>query len=208
MKKVLFNKEKFDYSINFKAGIVLSLLICILVFLFYPTFKPEKKEIPYFPEPVITLIDIPNTELSSRAAPPMPAVPNISSIFKPVDEPEPLNDFTINESSMIDGAPEGMGKSKQGSGTSIYEASSFPFIPRQILEVVPQKVDGINGFIKVRVLVGVEGYVKQHKILNNTTNSSTCLRHIIEAVYKSRWQPISIEGEKVEYWIEKTYTFN
>ena len=208
MKIVLFNNDKLNYSINFKVGIAISLSICILVFKFYHNINSDEKEIPYFQEPVITLIDIPNTEISSRAAPPMPTVPTISSILEPIDEPEPLHDFIISEFSKNDGVPEGIGKSKQGSGTSIYEASSFPFIPRQILEVVPLRVEGVTGLIKIRVLIGVEGFVKQHKILNNTVDSQTGLESILEAVYKSQWQPISIEGEKVEYWIEKTYTFN
>ena len=207
MKKVLFNEDKFNYPLNFKVGIVISLCVCILVFLFYPNINYEKK-IPYFHEPVITLIDIPNTAQISHAAPPMPALPTISSLLNPIEESEPLPDIEIKETSKHEGVPEGVGKSKQGIGTGVYEASSLPFVPRQILEVVPEKVDGAEGFIKVRVLIGIDGYVKQHKILNNTTSSQACLKNVIAAVYKSRWQPISIEGEKVEYWIEKTYSFN
>ena len=208
MKKILFNEDKFNYSFNFKVSIIVSLLICILAFLLYPNLSSEKKEIPYFPEPVITLIDIPNTEQSSRAAPPMPAVPTISSLLNPIDEPEPLPDIKIKETSKYEGAPEGIGKSEQGNATSIYESSALPFIPRQILEVVPEKVEGAEGYIKVRVLIGIDGFVKKHEILNNTTDSQICLKNVVDAVNKSRWQPITIEGEKIEYWIEKTYSFN
>jgi len=208
MKKVLYNDDKFKYPVHLKIGIAISLSICILFFLFCPSLKQGKKEVPCFPEPIITLVDIPNTNKLSNTAPPMPAVPAISALLKPINEPEPLQDIEIKVSSKSETVSDVVGKSKQGNGIDIYEASSFQFIPRQILEVVPQKVDGVKGFIKIRVLVGIDGYVKQHKILNNTTNSQKCLDSVLEAAYKSRWQPISIEGEKVEYWIEKIYTFD
>ena len=130
-----------------------------------------------------------------------------SALIQPV-EPEPLEDIKINAPSGKNGSNEKSESIKDSNNSGIYEASSFPFVPRQILEVVPQKVSGAEGIIKVKVLIGLNGYVKQHKILNNTTNSETELKFVVDAVYKSRWQSITIEGQKVEYWIEKTYAFN
>ncbi len=208
MKKVLFNKDKFDYSINLKIGIAASLCLCILVILFYPELKIIKKEIPYFREPVLTIIDIPNTQQSTSSMP-KPAVPIITTLFEPIAELEPLPDIKINETSLSNSNQTGESNSKSiGRGTDIYNASSFPFVPRQILEVIPQKIDGAKGAIKVSIHVGTDGYAKRIKILSNSTESKLCLAKVEEAVYKSRWQPITIEDQKVEYWIEKTYTFN
>ncbi|MBI1936609.1 MAG: energy transducer TonB [Ignavibacteriales bacterium] len=203
----LFNYDVIYYELHIKVGVVISLLISIFLFFVFPKNKTEKKEIPYFYEPLITVIDIPNTKQSLQSAPPIPAAPVISNLLLPVEDPEILPDVVVKEaSSHKSGTVEGTSK---GSGkTGVYEASSFPFVPRQILEVVPKNEDDSEGFVKIRVLVGVDGYVREHKILSNTTKSEVCLRNVVNAVYKSRWQPIAIEGEKVEYWIEKTYAFN
>lgn len=203
----LFNHDVIYYELHIKIGVIISLLISIFLFFVFPKNKTEKKEIPYFREPLITVIDIPNTQQSMQSAPPIPAAPVISNLLILIDDPEILPDVVIKEAStQKNGTTEGTSK---GSGkTGVYEASSFPFVPRQILEVVPKNEDDSEGFVKVRVLVGVDGYVREHKILSNTTKSEVCLRNVVNAVYKSRWQPIAIEGEKVEYWIEKTYAFN
>lgn len=99
-------------------------------------------------------------------------------------------------------------KKENSDVKKIRTVSALPFPPRQVLEVIPKKVDGAEGVIKLSVLVGIDGKVKQYKILNNTTESQTCLNSVVEAVNKSKWQPVLLEGDKVEYWIEKTYTFN
>lgn len=200
-------EDKTYYKRNFKLSIIVSLIITIAFFLFFPEIKVVKKEIPFFPEPVITLIDIPITKLSLSPAAPKPASPVVSLLFIPSDEPEvsPVN----NESSLpTEPGINGDGQSKRDSENGAYEASSFPFVPRQILEVFPKQVTGHSGFVKLRVLIGVDGYVRQQIIIDKSTDSEEMITNVTEAVSKSRWQPVTIEGEKVEYWIEKTYTFN
>jgi outer membrane biosynthesis protein TonB len=180
----------------------------ISAFLLSPQNKNKRKTIPYFREPVLTIIDIPNTQQSISSAP-RPAVPLITTLLEPIAELEPLPDIKINETSLNNSNQTGESNSKSiGTGTDIYNASSLPFVPRQILEVIPQKINGVKGSIKVSVLVGIDGYAKQLKILYNSTESILCLAKVEEAVYKSRWQPVTIENQNVEYWIEKTYTFN
>ena len=208
MKSVLYKTDRVNYSRNFKVSIIISLSVVILFILFMPDYKDDEKGIPSFPELRITLIDIPNTEQKSHAAPPKPMTPIVSTQFQPVDDLEPLPDIEIKESSDNPGNKKDIGKSLQGTGKEIYEASSFPFVPRQTLEVIPEKSEGINGSIKLKVLIGVDGIVKKYIVLNNTIDSDIVLKNVVEAARKSRWEPISIEGQKVEYWIEKTYVFN
>jgi hypothetical protein len=94
-----------------------------------------------------------------------------------------------------------------GSGTGrVYK--SLPFIPRQILEVLPDNNDGVKGYIILALRIGIDGKAKEHKVMMNSVENSSSLQKVVEAAYKSRWQPVKMEGEKVEYWIEKTYTFN
>ncbi|MEW6196175.1 MAG: hypothetical protein AB1521_13580 [Bacteroidota bacterium] len=207
MKISLQKKGRIYYPIIIKIGHILSLLLCVMIFLLAPRISKEKKEIPYFPEPLITVLDIPRTDQSSSSSMPRPAVPIISSLFEPLDEPEPLGDFEIKESSKEQASLPGS-KQTASDKKGIYEATSFPFVPRQIVEVIPEKVDDAEGSLKLRLLISREGIVKTHGVLSNTLNNKKVYQNVIDAVYKSRWQPITFEGEKVEYWIEKTYTFD
>lgn len=194
------------YDLNIKLGLIISLLVLISLFIFSPPIINKKKEVPYFPEPLITVLDIPQTNQSDLSAPPHPAAPALSSLIEPIDDPEPLGDYEIKESSK---EQTNQTSFKQTVGEKgIYEATSFPFVPRQLIEVVPEKVEDAEGAVKLRLLINREGIVKTHKVLSNTLNKQELFKNVIEAVYKSKWQPISFDGEKVEYWIEKTYSFN
>jgi outer membrane biosynthesis protein TonB len=202
-------KEKIFYRRNLETGITASLAVVIVAFYFWPNqMETSKKGVPYFPEPIIQVIDIPSTEQSSSALPPRPQLPLISSMFEPIEDPEPLADVEIPLALLNEATGKAPSVSSGTLKKEAYEVSALPFIPRQILEVVPKKIEGIEGEIKVKLLIGTSGNVKEHKILNNSTRSELCLNNVIDAIYRSRWQPITIEGQKVEYWIEKTYRFN
>lgn len=202
--------DKINYKRNYQISLIISLLICIVSFLIFPELMSNKKEIPYFTEPIITVLDIPNTIqlLQNNLAP--PPSPVISSFLLPIDESEILTDVKISEIKPNSSSGElGINSSDTGGNTKgIYEASSFSFIPRQIIEVVPERVNGASGSIKLKLLVGKDGFVLKHEILSNSTNNSKCITLVQNAVYKSRWQPVSFDGEKVDYWLEKTFTFN
>jgi hypothetical protein len=58
------------------------------------------------------------------------------------------------------------------------------------------------------LLIGTNGRVKEHIVLENTTNSEKYLANVIKAAENSEWEPITLKGKKREYWIEKTYMFN
>lgn len=201
--------DKSNYHRNFCICIILSLAGIIAAFLISPQDAKQIKKIPYFAEPIITLIDIPNTQhYGSIEVPPSP--PNITNILEPIEDAEMLPDIFVKDSAQknVSEIVSGIEGTKSINSQKYYEASSFPFVPRQIIEVVPNKIDDVKGFIKVRVLIDEYGTVKQHEIMNNTTNSEECLANVQKAIYKSRWQPIKIENQPVEYWIEKTYSFN
>lgn len=203
-------EDKIYYTRNYEIALILSLVIVILFFVFSPDQNKTTDKIPYFYEPLITIVDIPNTRQSNQSSLSPPPMPEIPSQFIPVDEPELLADVIIKESNTEKNSNGSSENTKSSIGTSkgIYEASSFPFVPRQIVEVVPEKVDGGEGAIKLKLLIGKDGYVMKHEVMNNSTNKTKCLTFVVNAVYKSRWQPVSFDGEKVEYWLEKTYVFN
>lgn len=126
-----------------------------------------------------------------------------------------------NESANGQGSGKGNGSGDgigNGSGINIYGTSSggystglprLPFIPRQILEVFPQLSEkNVAGEIVLNLRVGIDGVVKEHKTLKNTTGSSKCLSDVVLAAYKSKWQAVTYKGSKIEYWVEKSYKFN
>ncbi len=102
------------------------------------------------------------------------------------------------------GAGKGYG---YGSGLG-KDYTPLPFMPRQILEVIPQNVEGTNGEIVLLLKIGIDGIVKEHKVVMNTTGDSEVLKHVLEVAYKSRWEKIKMDSRQIEYWIEKTYRYN
>lgn len=148
-------------------------------------------------------------------------------IGTPIPLPEPIEDNFGNGNDITDkkdstqnslgggtgsGSGSGIGKgSGGGSGDGIgggHGYATLPFMPRQILEVLPQNTDDAEGIIVLVLMIGIDGRVKEHKIVYNTTNNSVCLKNTIDAAYKSKWEPVKIEGKQIQYWIEKTYRFN
>ena len=125
-----------------------------------------------------------------------------------------------SKDSLLNSGGSGMGSGSgtgfgNGTGSGIGDGSgdgigyaTLPFVPRQILEVVPQNMDGVKGTIILVLRIGADGFVKEHKVIYNTSNDEACLMNTIDAAYKSRWEPVKIEGKQVQYWIEKTYKFN
>jgi len=86
--------------------------------------------------------------------------------------------------------------------------NQLPFMPRQVLEVLPQKIEDVNGMIVLLLKINTFGNVKEHKVILNSTGNTECLQYVLVAAYKSRWESIKVEGNQVEYWIEKTYKFS
>ena len=207
-KEFRYNRDKNYYNVHFKIGIAISIVICIVLLKYFPEIKKENETVPYFTEPVLTLSDIPKTQFSTQSAPPKPAMPNLSSLIVLIDNLELLPDVIVKEFPSNKDIAENTDNLQGSPVKSIYEASTFPFLPRQILEVVPQNIEDVEGNVTVKLLVGKDGFVKEYNIISNSTNSEKIIKYIGDAVLKSRWQPITIEEQQVEYWIEKTYTFN
>jgi hypothetical protein len=125
---------------------------------------------------------------------------------------EPKDSLMGGESGIGTGQGTGIGS---GKGKGIGDGSdwgvgsrSLPFVPRQILEVLPQNIEREKGEILILLKIGKDGYVKEHKVIINTIDDPIGLRNVLEAAYKSRWEKIKIEGSQIEYWVEKKYRFN
>ncbi len=107
------------------------------------------------------------------------------------------------------GVGNGSGNGAGNGNGNVFNAEQLPFVPRQILEVIPvSEGESITGIISLTLKIGTDGRVITHKVLLNTTGSDKELQNVIKAAYKSKWEAIKIKDTKIEYWVNKTYRFN
>lgn len=203
-----FKILKNEYRINFKLSLIASLVICILLFLFFPYIAPPAPPPLEYQSLLFTINDLAPSSTQKNIANPKPPEPKI---FVPdlTDEPEILPDEETVSLTKTENSGSGKESDDQsGSGDAI-DAPQLPFVPRQILEVLPKNSDeDFKGYIEMKLKIGTDGKVLEHKVLTNTTGSQQCLQSVITAAYKSKWEPIKIRNNKIVYWVEKTYRFN
>ena len=196
--------DKIHYARNFEISLIISLLIAILLFQFYPEYEINKKEVVYYGESLITVIDIPTTD--QKPSVPLPPKPVIPSLFIEVDEVEMLPDVEIEDNSLDMQTDEGDNTANKLNPNRVIEFSSLPYKPRKSYAHIP-KISGCSGEIKLALRIGKDGTVKEYKILINTADDEDCLKRVIDSMYKSRWMPIIIEGDRFEFWIEEAVIF-
>lgn len=190
-------KDKFDLKFNFQISLIFSLILFIFLFAFYPiNFSRREKIITkLFNENNITIIPATN-QISKIAALPKP--PKIV-LGEPDFDIQILSNVTITNY---------IKSTKELKVVSNNTVSNY-FQPRQILEVMPKKLeDDVNGYVKIKIQVGPDGKALGYKILMNTTDSEECIKEVIIAVSKSRWKKFITFSATKEYWVEKTYRFN
>lgn len=200
--------DQYHYSRNYKIALIISLLLIIISFAIIRQ-NDIKVRAPIFPpETIITLADIPITTQSFPGYNAYTRLPSIDLSFLAIDDPQILPDLEIiNETGINNGNRSASGReNKNEAGSNRY--NSLPFIPRQTLEVIPEKVEDAEGIVKLKILIGKEGIPLRHEILFNSTNNQTCAINVLAAVYKSRWTPIKIDDAPIEFWLEKSYTFS
>ena len=201
-----FKILKNEYKINFKLSLIASLLFSILLFLFFPYIAPSSPQPKEYQSLLFTINDLaPNTNQDNIAK----SKPEEPKIFIPdiIDEPEILPDEKIFQITKNTNTVKSNGD-VSGKGT-VHNVQQLPFVPRQILEVLPKNVDeNVKGLIVMELKIGTDGKVIEHKITVNTTGSQKCLQSVITAAYESKWEPVKIKNNKIVYWVEKTYRFN
>ncbi len=203
-----FKILKKEYKINFKLSLIASLSICIILFLFFPHIAPPERQPMEYQSLLFTINDIAPNSTQKNIANPKPPTPKI---FVPdiTDEPEILPDEEIASLTNAENSGNRNGNSNSSGSGENPDAPLLSFAPRQILEVLPQNSDeDFKGYIEMKLKIGTDGKVIEHKVLANTTGSQQCLKSVITAAYKSKWEPVKIKNNKIVYWVEKTYRFN
>ena len=197
-----------EYRLVFKFSLIASLIFCILLFLFFPHIAPPPPPPEEYQSLLFTINDIAPNTAQKNIKNPKPPEPKIL-LPDVVDEPEILPDEEIVSQTKAEKSGNGKNTSAiSGRGTAL-NMPELPFVPRQILEVLPQNVDkDAKGFVELSLKIGTDGHVIEHKIIDNTTGSQQVLQSVITAAYKSKWEPVKINNNKIVYWVEKTYSFN
>jgi hypothetical protein len=202
MKKLItydYKIYKSGYNKRLEISSVISLIFLIFIFYFFPKFVSRAFMLPEIPHPEIIVIDIPQTIQPNVKRPPRPSRPVIPI---PSEDMSILEDITIEIEDIEDLiAPDKVFNPDELEG--------LPYMPRQVLEVLPEKTaDNPKGEVLLSLHVDKNGNVKAHKVIKNTTESRHCLESVIKAAYSSRWQPVIIDENIYEYWIYKSYQFD
>lgn len=198
----MFTKEisfyKSGYKKRLELSLILSLTILISLFYLFPIFISGSFMLPEVPAPRIIVIDIPQTIQHYAKRPPQPTRP---AILMPSEDMKILDDIPIEFDDSQD-------LITPGKVFNPDELEGLPYMPRQVLEVLPEKTeDNPKGEILLSLHIDKNGKVKAHKVISNTTQSEICLEHVINAAYHSSWQPVIIDTSIYEYWIYKSYQF-
>ncbi len=185
------------YSHKLQLSYLIVLILIIGIFYNFPRFSIKVTPVTIYTHP-IEIIHIPPTKhnVTRRPPPPRPQIPVAAEeleILLPVlintKASNAIEENSLN-SDLQSGLPEG-------------------YRPRQLLEVVPEKVDEeFSGEIVLALRIGKNGKVIKHRVLHNSTESAICKENALNAAKASLWESATINGKPVEYWIEKTYKFN
>ncbi len=194
-----------EYRFHLEISLISSLLLCIFLFMFFPKISPPLKYPPVYQSILITINDLTQNTVQANIPNPKPPEPKIL-IANIIDDTDILSDEKIVSAGQSENT--GNGNRSYASNNSGQDAPELPFIPKQILEVLPNNTDGdITGYIDLKLKIGIDGKVIEYIVIANTTGSNKYLHSVIAAAYKSRWEPIKINNNKIDYWVEKTYTF-
>jgi hypothetical protein len=192
--RILKNNYRKFYQRNIQISYIIALMLFIILFYLFPRSSWHKADLPDF-KPIFQVIDIPPTRQVTHARPKRPAKPVI-----PVqgDESQLLNYVEITSDKAI-----------QGDDSLFIQGLPLSYKPRLILEVIPKNIDeNISGEIILQLKIGSTGKVKNYRVIKNTTNSPLYLKEAIQAAQKSIWEAAVVNGQPVEYWIDKIYRFN
>ncbi|MCX7798655.1 MAG: hypothetical protein N2249_08550 [Melioribacter sp.] len=196
-----YKREKQFYKRNIKISFSISLLLIIIFFLFIPKLNIKNKQLVYFEEPVITLIDIPATKFSNSLLPKVDTKLVTENLN--IDEPVILPDVLLNEN-YVGLNSEQISTNTVNENSNKLENSGFYYLPQQIVEVIPVNKNKIKGQITLELIIDSNGKVKKYKILKSDIDSNE-ISYLIEQIKKSEWE--NVLNTNAEFRIVKTYSF-
>ncbi|NNG27077.1 MAG: hypothetical protein HKM87_06095, partial [Ignavibacteriaceae bacterium] len=174
-------KEHKHYSRNVKLGLIFSELILIATFYYFPNFN-SSYSINDINEPIILFEDIPITVQTNNPITSKPEPPSIII-------PEEMEELEVLENVAIKTENDLMDKNDLAENTNASGIGLISMMPRQVLEVLPEKRPGeLEGEINLYLKIDESGEVVEHKILLNSLECDDCLKKILSAAYQSKWE--------------------
>ena len=188
---------KENYHWNLQVSFIATLSMIILIFYLYPRFNQSSSQVAHYAVSTIEVLHIPSTtqNIIKRPKPVKPFIPVASEDIDFLDNVE-IEELLQGDSTAynINSAP--------------VSSKELPYTPRQLLDIIPEKTgEPVSGLIILSLRIGIEGEVKDYKVVKNTTDSNSCLHNVIKAALQSKWESAVLKNQKVEYWIDKTYRF-
>ncbi len=197
----MFKNDRTYYKRNILVSVIISEILVISAFVLFPGEKLQHREI-LVSDPVIKFDEIPQT-IQSSAKPALPPDTPPINIIEEIDAFETLDNVTI-----MQGNEEQPGE----SFTENKDVNNIKYVrsaPRLLYEVVPADVkDELHGRLQISLKINQDGRVTGHRILYNSLDCSECLNDLINAAYKSKWEPAAVNGRNESYWVVKSYSFN
>ena len=195
----MLNIKNWNSRVKLEFSIVLVLICLIIAFWSLPRVGSLAVKLPPVPSQRIQMIQIPRTIQHVKRQAPPPVRP---SVPVPSDDIEMLDEIPLKSSSSVISA-----KGQISTNAPLSE-DALPYIPRQIVEVLPKVNDlKVHGEVTLRLLIDTNGKMKDYKVISNSTGNPLCLQRVIDAARKSRWEVIHLNENKVEYWLTKQYKF-
>ncbi len=191
-------KKLNDYLVRLQVSFIISLLFFIILFFLCPKWN-STITLHSYPTPIIIKwTTIPRTEqLKHKSGPPpiRPEIPIPDDEFEMADYAEILIESTSIDSSL------------KAPGNINMDVHPVLLLPRQIFEILPSIDGNCQGRITLLLKIGADGKVVSYKVIKNDTGDELCLEATLKAIEGSQWESAIIDGEAVEYWINKTYQF-
>ena len=184
------------FNRNLELAFIITISFFIFLFLLYPKFEPDQQPAVYY-SPEIILEIIPPTVQSKDKKPPRPQKPVIPVA---VDDFEMLNDIEIEHN-----VPE----SDSSSTLEFPPGAPLPFVPRQIVEIVPSTPSDseVKGVVRLLLKINTDGRVVKEKVIQGQELGTDIVQSAIHAARQTLWEKARVRGRPVQYWVEKSYRF-
>jgi protein TonB len=196
--------HKLSYGVYLRAGMVSSLVIFILLFLFIPYAEPEpfklKKEI-------VTMVEEISAQIEKYEEPPPLERPKVAvEAESEIAEQEAVETIAATEfqEDIIRTIPTGP------------EIEIVPFykveVKPQIVSSPPPKYPelarkaGIEGKVVVKMLVDIDGSIMDVKILKSSGNTMLD-QSAVQAAYKAKFTPAKQRDKLVRVWVSRPIDF-
>jgi len=111
-----------------------------------------------------------------------------------------LNDIEIEHN-----VPE----SDSSSTLEFPPGAPLPFVPRQIVEIVPSTPSDseVKGVVRLLLKINTDGRVVKEKVIQGQELGTDIVQSAIHAARQTLWEKARVRGRPVQYWVEKSYRF-